>query len=319
MRVAGVRLDRRSAREDLAAHPPRPPGLRRQGDSQESLRVPRTAPTRPRPRRNLRDSPGATALGATGAARIGGQRAGGDETLQFAPGTVRVTLPTATCPLANVRLPTWRMNVSLRPGPSTMSITAPEGSVQSAHRLREHSLTLTQTTDRYLGHRMSCAGPLGLRLHRVPNLVAAGGAQEYNSSTIAASRERRVDFTTPAARRAGRKHLRHTKAVEDMCTTTVRRQLVPESTPVKRTSEDNHDQKCHCRRPTQAEPNRKRNTATTRVESIRGIERAHAPRCPLLRMTPMPSRLRPSRRLGAATALQVHARNSGHRATSTPL
>ena len=115
------------------------------------------------------------------------------------------------------------------------------------------SLTLTQTTDRYLGHRMSCAGPLGLRLHRVPNLVAAGGAQEYNSSTIAASRERR-DLTTPAARRAGRKHLRHTKAVEDMCTTTVRRQLVPESSPVKRTSEDNHDQKCHCRRPTQAEP-----------------------------------------------------------------
>lgn len=48
--------------------------------------------------------------------------------------------------------------------------------------------TLAQTTDRYLGHQLSCAGPLGFRLHRVPNLVAAGGAQEYNSSTIAASR-----------------------------------------------------------------------------------------------------------------------------------
>src|SRR6476659_7061614 len=60
-----------------------------------------------------------------------GQRAGGADTLQCAPGKVRVTLPTATCPLAIVRLPVWRMNVSLRPGPSTMSITAPEGSVQS--------------------------------------------------------------------------------------------------------------------------------------------------------------------------------------------
>ena len=66
MRVAGARTDRRSAREDLAAHPPRPPGLRRQGDSQESLRVRPTAPTLPRPRTLLRDRPAQPGLSCRG-------------------------------------------------------------------------------------------------------------------------------------------------------------------------------------------------------------------------------------------------------------